>query len=148
MDEAKQRVIDSLKLYHDTSFTPGVYEHSIFGRAALLLEVDAVPVTQHIELREQYDRVFTAFHELRDDFISYVCSGVPNPSPFCKNRCANCVDAVEVVRCRDCRFCKKHPTSDKTKICTNERWNTEYHPFAHDEGFCSYGERNNDNEKS
>ena len=58
------------------------------------------------------------------------------------------VDAVEVVRCKDCRFCKKHPTSDKTKICTNERWNTEYHPFAYDEGFCSYGERRTDNEKS
>lgn len=58
------------------------------------------------------------------------------------------VDAVEVVRCKDCRFCKKHPTSDKAKICTNDRWNTEYHPFAHDEGFCSYGERRTDNEKS
>lgn len=51
------------------------------------------------------------------------------------------VDAVEVVRCKECRFCKKHPTSDKVKLCTNEHWNTEYHPFAYDNGYCSYGER-------
>jgi len=54
------------------------------------------------------------------------------------------VDAVEVVRCKECRFCKKHPTSDKVKLCTNENWNTEYHPFAYDDGFCSYGERRTD----
>lgn len=54
------------------------------------------------------------------------------------------VDAVEVVRCRDCRFCRKHPTSDKVKLCTNENWNTEYHPFVNDNDFCSYGERRTD----
>ena len=53
------------------------------------------------------------------------------------------VDAVEVVRCEKCRFCKEHPTSDKVKICTNEQWNTEYHPLVHDDDFCSYGERRN-----
>lgn len=34
----KQQLIDVLKQYHDNRFTPGVYEHSIFGKAALLLE--------------------------------------------------------------------------------------------------------------
>ena len=55
----------------------------------------------------------------------------------------NCpaVDAVEVCRCKDCRSCKKHPTSDKVKMCTNENWNTEYYPLVHDNDFCSYGER-------
>lgn len=63
-------------------------------------EVDAVPVEQHIELqkqyielREQYDKIFTEFHELRDAFIDYVCSGIPNPSPFCKNRCEGCLNS-------------------------------------------------------
>ena len=51
------------------------------------------------------------------------------------------VDAVEVVRCKDCRSCKKHPTSDKVKMCTNENWNTEYYPLVHDNDFCSYGGR-------
>ena len=38
MDSEKQRLIDVLKRYHDNRFTPQVYEHSIFGKAALLLE--------------------------------------------------------------------------------------------------------------
>lgn len=32
------QIIDALKKYHDTKFTPGVYEHSILGKAALMLE--------------------------------------------------------------------------------------------------------------
>lgn len=51
-------------------------------------------------------------------------------------------DVVEVVRCKDCRFCKKHPTSDKVKMCTNEQqWVTECYPLVHDNDYCSYGER-------
>ena len=34
----KQNLIDALKRYHDCAFTPGVYEHSIVGQAALMLE--------------------------------------------------------------------------------------------------------------
>lgn len=54
------------------------------------------------------------------------------------------VDAVEVVRCWKCRFCKEHPTSDKAKMCVNENWNTEYYPLVHDNDFCSYAERRTD----
>jgi recombinational DNA repair protein RecR len=50
-------------------------------------------------------------------------------------------DVAPVVRCNDCRFCEKHPTSDMVKMCTNEQWNTEYYPLVHDGDFCSYGER-------
>ncbi len=39
-------LIRCLKKYHDANFTPGIYEHSAFGKAALLLEVDAVEVTR------------------------------------------------------------------------------------------------------
>ena len=46
------------------------------------------------------------------------------------------------VRCKVCRFCKKHPTSDKVKMCTNEQqWVTECYPLVNDNDFCSYGER-------
>lgn len=38
MANDKQTLIDALKRYHDCSFTPGVYEHSIVGLAALMLE--------------------------------------------------------------------------------------------------------------
>ncbi len=34
-------LIRCLKKYHDASFTPGTYEHSVFGKAALLLEKTA-----------------------------------------------------------------------------------------------------------
>lgn len=40
---------------------------------------DAVPVVQ--------------YNDLRDDFIDYVCSGVPNPAPYCGNATEKCVDA-------------------------------------------------------
>ena len=36
--DKKKILIDALKRYHDCAFTPGVYEHSIFGQAALMLE--------------------------------------------------------------------------------------------------------------
>ena len=36
--EQKMMLADALKHRHDCAFTPGVYEHSIIGQAALLLE--------------------------------------------------------------------------------------------------------------
>ena len=48
------------------------------------------------------------------------------------------IEVEPVVRCNECRFCKEHPTSDMVKLCTNEKWNTEYHPLVKDNGFCSY----------
>lgn len=42
MATEKRLIVDALKKYHDAQFTPGVYEHSIFGKAAMLLEVDTM----------------------------------------------------------------------------------------------------------
>lgn len=42
--DERKRLAERLKQYHDGKFTPGVYDHSIFGLAAKLLEVDAVEV--------------------------------------------------------------------------------------------------------
>lgn len=42
--DERKRLAGRLKQYHDWNFTPGVYDHSIFGLAAKLLEVDAVEV--------------------------------------------------------------------------------------------------------
>lgn len=46
--DERQIIIQALKMHHDSQFTPGVYEHSVFGKAALLLEstVDAVEVVR------------------------------------------------------------------------------------------------------
>lgn len=49
--------------------------------------------------------------------------------------------ALNMVRCRDCQYFRKHPTSDTCWLCTNEEWNTEYHPFTKPEGFCYLWER-------
>lgn len=43
------------------------------------------------------------YNELREAFIDYVCSGVPNLAPYCKNRCQECVDGRGW--CRE-SFCK------------------------------------------
>ena len=51
--------------------------------------VDAVPKEQYIDLRE--------------DFVDYVCSGVPFPSPYCKNRCDECVDRHGLCTYKRCR---------------------------------------------
>ncbi len=59
-------------------------------------------------------------------------------------RAAPAVDAVKVVRCKECRFCKKYPTSDGGKMCTNQEWNTVYYPPVEDDDYCSRGERRED----
>jgi hypothetical protein len=44
--DERKRLAGRLKQYHDWNFTPGVYDHSILGLAAKLLEVDAVEVVR------------------------------------------------------------------------------------------------------
>ena len=34
-----------------------------------------------------------AYNELCEMFMDYVCSGVPNPAPFCENACDECLNA-------------------------------------------------------
>lgn len=81
IDNDRMQLARALKQYHDTFFTPGVYEHSIFGKAALFLEADAM-------LKEKYI-------DLADAFVDYVCSGIPNLAPYCKNKTPGCVDGRE-----------------------------------------------------
>ena len=63
----------------------GIYPLFVRRRIENAPVVDAVPA-------EKYDA-------LREAFIDYVCSGVSNPAPYCKNRCAECVN--EYGWCRD-----------------------------------------------
>lgn len=63
----------------------GIYPLFVRRRIENAPVVDAVPA-------EKYDA-------LREAFIDYVCSGVSNPAPYCKNRCAECVS--EYGWCRD-----------------------------------------------
>lgn len=49
------------------------------------------------------------------------------------------VDAVEVVRCRDCEWYKTHYSWDgkERKVCGIE----PFEPIRQEEDYCSYGER-------
>ncbi len=78
IDADRRTVATALKMIHDADFTPGVYEHSVYGKAALLLEKDA----------------------------------------------------VEVVRCRECKYHNKPPCPMRLSFNWTE-----------DNDFCSYGER-------
>ena len=54
------------------------------------------------------------------------------------------VDAVEVVRCRDCKYGMKsylQPRHEKNYLCRHS-WEGEYHKPDH---FCAYGEKVSDN---
>ena len=54
------------------------------------------------------------------------------------------VDAVEVVRCKDCRRCFKHTTKRNKQImwlCMRNEMEVCVRP----DDFCSYGERRTDN---
>jgi hypothetical protein len=46
IDADRRTIATALKMIHDADFTPGVYEHSVYGKAALLLEKDAVSVVR------------------------------------------------------------------------------------------------------
>ena len=78
IDADRRTIATALKMIHDADFTPGAYEHSVYGKAALLLEKDA----------------------------------------------------VEVVRCRECKYHKKPPCPMRLSFNWTE-----------DNDFCSYGER-------
>ena len=52
------------------------------------------------------------------------------------------VDAVEVVRCKNCKHYCQYPTVDKPKACFVHPLTPHFMP---EDGFCSYGERK-DNE--
>lgn len=47
--------------------------------------LERIPAVEPYATDEKYE-------ELREAFVDYVCSGVPNPAPYCKNRSPDCVD--------------------------------------------------------
>lgn len=42
------------------------------------------------------------YNDLREAFVDFVCSGVHNPAPYCKNRCDGCVDTFGWCTYRMC----------------------------------------------
>ena len=54
------------------------------------------------------------------------------------------IDAVEVVRCKDCKHYKEHPTSKR--MCCYAHLLTPH--YMREDGFCSYGERIDNHEQA
>jgi hypothetical protein len=52
------------------------------------------------------------------------------------------VDAVEVVRCKDCKYFRRWNDGSTTCLFWTEQWDMVTEP----NGFCSYAERTEDNE--
>jgi hypothetical protein len=50
------------------------------------------------------------------------------------------VDAVEVVRCKDCKH-RREFAGNHTEICTCSEWGNDMLIMHPDEFFCQYGER-------
>lgn len=48
-------------------------------------ETPTVDAKRYMELVEMYN-------DLREGFVDYVCSGIPNVAPYCINICKECVD--------------------------------------------------------
>lgn len=79
-----------------------------------------------------------------DDIFKFSC--IANMFPT--------VDAVEVVRCKECRFAKPYERTDgKTgyycQFCGHSfkygtNWERLYNPIKESDDFCSYGERKED----
>ena len=51
--------------------------------------------TANVVSKEKYE-------ELREAFVDFVCSGVHNPAPYCKNSCNECVDSYGYCTYRRC----------------------------------------------
>ena len=47
--------------------------------------IDAVEVNK-------YEALVGMYHDLRENFVDYVCSGIRNEAPYCLNKCEVCVD--------------------------------------------------------
>lgn len=61
-------------------------------------------------------------------------------------RNAPTIDAVPVVRCKDCVCAEKFPHEENVFKCTHPQWDkSEYGVYEDD--YCSYGERRKDDEE-
>ena len=56
-----------------------------------LNEVDKIPTVDAVEANK-YEALVGMYHDLRENFIDYVCSGTRNEAPYCLNKCEECVD--------------------------------------------------------
>jgi hypothetical protein len=55
------------------------------------LSLADVPTVDAVEVNK-YEALVGMYHDLRENFVDYVCSGIRNEAPYCLNKCEECVD--------------------------------------------------------
>lgn len=60
------------------------------------------PTVDAVEAGE-YEALVGMYHELRENFIDYVCSGIRNEAPYCLNKCDECVDKHGWCKLENCK---------------------------------------------
>lgn len=80
----RQTISTALKVMHDMYFTPGVYEHSIYGKAALWLEKETVEIVHGIWVIHPNGLMLNPTYE-----CSACHEWVNKTSKFCPNCGAN-----------------------------------------------------------
>ena len=68
--------------------------------ARIKRHIEAAPAVDAVEAKK-YEELVEMYHELRENFVDFVCSGVPNVAPYCLNRCDGCCDAYGWCRQSD-----------------------------------------------
>ena len=88
-DGLKQEIIDFKKGLNpkNTDYATGYFSalSVVEGMMVQHIAVDAVEV-------EKYKALLEMYHDLRENFIDYYCSGTQNVAPYCLNKCKECVD--------------------------------------------------------
>lgn len=52
---------------------------------------ESYQIFKYVEV-DKYKALLDMYHELRENFIDYYCSGTQNVAPYCLNKCEECVD--------------------------------------------------------
>lgn len=92
MSKNEKRLIDANELLEKhTCDVYGAYDDSCMVQAVFVPYIKGAPTIDAVEV-EKYEALVEMYHDLREKFVDYVCSGVPNPAPYCLNKCEGCVD--------------------------------------------------------
>ena len=77
-------LLDCFEKEYNQSTYPYFHLDEITDEIMLAPTVDAVEA-------KKYEELVGMYHELRENFVDYVCSGIPNVAPYCLNKCEGCV---------------------------------------------------------
>lgn len=94
----EKRLIEANALKGDFMFL-----RKMWSGTEIMAVIDDTPTVDAVEV-EQYRRLLEMYHELRENFVDFVCSGIPNVAPYCLNRCDGCCDAYGW--CRQSNLCQ------------------------------------------